>query len=247
MTLSVLSDLHIRSGDDPLYGAMNSLVRSAQSNDILVLAGDIFDLFVGNKQIFKNRYKEFILESRSATNRGVKIYFIEGNHDFLLKKALHGTGVIVKDSEVNLNWNGKNIHIAHGDRVNRRDYSYLFLRLLFRSPLMKALVAIWPDTLLDRFGASWSIYSRKRSHIQPDPDSVEALKTIYRDYAEYMMKAGCDLVVLGHCHILDEWKWETPGRSALYFNMGFPPLHGRYIRWSSGSPTAERVNILPTG
>lgn len=226
---------------------MYNLIQTGESGDVIVLAGDIFDLYVGDKKVFSDRFKEFLSESKNATNRGVAIHYIEGNHDFHLNKAFLHTGIRVHDAEVNLKWNEKNVHIAHGDLVNRRDIGYLLLRWILRSSLMKGLIKLWPDRFLDRFGSSWSAYSRKNNGVSTDLERIEKLKNIYREYARGKFIDGYQLVVLGHCHIIDEWFVTDSEGSGLYYNMGFPPVHMSYIRWTSDSPVAERVKLLPTG
>src|SRR5687768_5859798 len=91
MSLYVVSDLHIWGPDDPLYQSLLALIRDrAVSGDTVVLAGDLFDLFVGNKSIFKERYSEFIQLLILAGKRGVKLHYIEGNHDFLIRRTFRG-------------------------------------------------------------------------------------------------------------------------------------------------------------
>ena len=53
MSVLIVSDLHIRGPSDPLYSSLLSLLRDrAATGDTVVLAGDLFDLFVGNKKYF---------------------------------------------------------------------------------------------------------------------------------------------------------------------------------------------------
>src|SRR4051812_11842373 len=88
MRVLVVSDLHISGPEDPLYASLLSLLKDkAQRGDTLVLAGDIFDLFIGAKPIFISRYWEFLQELTSAGRRGVELHYIEGNHDFLIRRA----------------------------------------------------------------------------------------------------------------------------------------------------------------
>ena len=59
MRLFVVSDLHIRGPQDPIYRSLLTLLRDrARESDTVVLAGDIFDLFVGKKNVFLERYTE---------------------------------------------------------------------------------------------------------------------------------------------------------------------------------------------
>ncbi|MGZ3709745.1 MAG: UDP-2,3-diacylglucosamine diphosphatase, partial [Bdellovibrionota bacterium] len=166
MGLYVISDLHIAGTDDPLYAAVNRLIRERlQGGDTLVLAGDVFDFFVGNKAIYLNRYRGFIDTLRDAGVRGVKMHYIEGNHDFQIRRAFYGIpGLTIHSHDVKLEIGGKRFFVAHGDTVDRTDYGYRFLRAFFRSPLMKAFVTLVPGTTLDWIGRA---SSRKSSEATP--------------------------------------------------------------------------------
>src|SRR6185437_16659160 len=89
--LYVISDLHIWGSDDPLYRSLLSLVHErARAGDTLVLAGDLFDVFIGSKEIFRSQYAEFIAGVKAAAAKGVRVHYIEGNHDFLMKRVFAG-------------------------------------------------------------------------------------------------------------------------------------------------------------
>jgi UDP-2,3-diacylglucosamine hydrolase len=101
MTLYAVSDLHIRDEHDPLYPPLLALLRErAMPGDQVVLAGDIFDVFVGDKPEFTERYAEFLRAARAAAARGVRVDYLEGNHDFLLGRALGGHGIRVHAREL---------------------------------------------------------------------------------------------------------------------------------------------------
>ena len=57
MKLIVVSDLHIQNADEPIYLSLLKLLKEAvKPGDIFVFAGDVFDLFVGNKSYFKKNF-----------------------------------------------------------------------------------------------------------------------------------------------------------------------------------------------
>ena len=85
MRLFVVSDLHIRETHEPCYlSLVHFLNEDVRPGDIVVLAGDLFDLFVGNKSIFIDQYQLFLSALRKACDQGVQIHYIEGNHDFFM-------------------------------------------------------------------------------------------------------------------------------------------------------------------
>src|SRR5690242_14977039 len=102
MSLFAVSDLHITGPDDPLYFSLLTLLRErAKAGDVVVLAGDLFDIFLGNKAIYTQRYSDFLKAVSSAGERGVEIHYIEGNHDFQMQGVFRGIqGITLHSKEV---------------------------------------------------------------------------------------------------------------------------------------------------
>lgn len=248
MSLLLLSDLHVFGPEDPLYLALlNLLRRRAGPGDTVVFAGDVFDVFVGDKKIFRNRYSEFIQAAQEAGERGVALHYIEGNHDFLVRRAFKDiAGMTIHSEQVSVTLDGKRFYVSHGDLVNRKDYGYRVLRAFFRSPLMKALVSVIPGKWLDQIGQSSSYQSRKSKPSLPKElptDRMENLRRIYRSHAAERLAQGYDFVVMGHCHDLDEMWFNIGGRPGQYVNMGFPRIHGSFLSWIPGDDRIHRERL----
>src|SRR5579885_2704936 len=184
MSLYAVSDLHVSGSDDPLYRSLLALLNGrASSGDVVVLAGDLFDLFVGNKKIFRERYGEFFSALESAGRRGVEIHYIEGNHDFLIRRAFEGIpGLHVHAHDVSLELGGRKFFFAHGDTAERGDLKYLALRLFLRSPILKAFVALAPGGLVDRIGRGGSKRSRKGRPRLPAEFPVGRMESLRKVY-----------------------------------------------------------------
>lgn len=248
MRLLFLSDLHIYGAEDPYYGALLKVLREAAApGDTVVLAGDLFDLFVGNKAVFLNRYSAFFEALAEAAKKGVILHYIEGNHDFLMDRALGKVPHLhLHDHHVELTAGGKRFYVAHGDTVDRQDYSYLLMRTFFRSPVMRFLVQLVPGKWLDDFGKFSSKKSRNRKPLLPSEmplKRMERLRTVYRSYAAERLANGYDFVVLGHCHDLDEMFFNIGDRIGQYVNVGFPRNHGSFLSWSVGEEKIHREKL----
>ena len=248
MNLFFISDLHITDSEDPLYHSLLVLIRQkAQKGDVLVFAGDLFDLFVGNKSIFTRRYHEFLASLKDAGSRGVVMHYIEGNHDFLIQKTFSLIpGMTVHPHDVDIEVSGKRFFVAHGDTVDRSDIPYIVSRLFFRSFVMKLLIFLIPGRWLDQIGQLSSQQSRKLKPILPTrlpAARMKYLRTIYRNYAAERLTEGYDYVVLGHCHDLDEMCFSVGGRSGQYVNIGFPRIHGSLLTWSPGDKKIQRERL----
>ncbi|MEO5968644.1 MAG: UDP-2,3-diacylglucosamine diphosphatase [Bdellovibrionia bacterium] len=244
MSIIAVSDLHIWGPEDPLYSSLLTLLNERVSaEDTVVLAGDLFDLFVGNKSVFVEQYSTFIDVVKNVGNRGTIVHYIEGNHDFLIKKTFHGAkGIYIHSDNVNIEIEGKKFYFAHGDLVDQTDYAYRLLRLFFRSPIMKALVSIIPGKWLEDFGKLSSRKSRQRHSVLPH-NRIEPLRKIFRNYAAEQIAHGYDFVVMGHCHDLDEMTFMVGNRKGQYVNMGFPRVHGSFLSWAPGEEKIQRERL----
>jgi UDP-2,3-diacylglucosamine hydrolase len=231
MKLLAISDLHIQTPEDPLYFQLITCIHSTEPEDILVLAGDIFDFFVGIKSFFLQRYHLLFEALQQAISRNVQIHYIEGNHDFLLPQGFQN--IQVHAQELRLTLAGKHFFFAHGDLANLRDYGYRVLRMLLRSIPMRLLLLCLPGALVHWIGTQCV-----KKHRNAPPESI---RTIYRSYALEKIMQGADFVILGHCHDLDERIFSIQERSAQYINIGYPPWHGSFLLW-----TPQESKILRT-
>ena len=169
---------------------------------------------------------------------GVRVFYIEGNHDFNLSR-LFPAEVRFEDEAVILTdeTSGKTIYIAHGDLVDPSDTDYLRLRGFLRSKVLRALTHLVPGPWIERIGLRFSRPGEQKSADLPENWPVgqrDALRTIYRSFAEKQKRLGFDYIVLGHCHDLDEM---TP----FYFNMGFPPVHRQFLFFDSSVSSEKEL------
>ncbi len=245
MRLFILSDLHIWGPDDPIYMSLIQLLQAQpKAGDTVVLAGDVFDFFVGDTRILCERYSSFIKCLEHLGEKGINLHYIEGNHDFHLKKVFnHIPRFTLHAEEVPLELDGKRFFVAHGDRVDKHDYKYRMLRTFFRSPVIKGFVAVAPDEWIEKIGQKSSEASRKKNpRILADlpRENMTRLRTAYRNYAVEKLMQGFDYVVMGHCHDLDEMMFKIGERPGQYINVGYPRVHGSYLVWQSGDEKISR-------
>jgi UDP-2,3-diacylglucosamine hydrolase len=248
MALYAVSDTHITGPGDPLFRSVLTILRDrARAGDTVVLAGDLFDLVVGRKRVFMERYREFFSELEAAGRRGVRVHYIEGNHDFHLRGVFTKVpGFVLHGREFELVLGGKKFFFAHGDLVDRNDYGYRALRLFFRSPIMKAAFALMPGSVLEWIGyhsARASKGAKYRLPAQLPTGRMEYLRTTYRSFAAERMARGADFVVMGHCHDLDEKSFVIGTRQGQYVNVGFPRVHGSFLSWSPGDERIQREKL----
>lgn len=248
MKLWSISDLHIQDEKDPLYTQLVAWIdRRVEATDILVLGGDIFELLVGSSKFFKKKYAELLKVLRQKGNAGTRLIFIEGNHDFHLKKALAGIpNLELYPEEVCLELAGKKFYIAHGDLVDSKDHGYRILRKVFRSPVVKGMSLALPGQAVDKVGKKASQLSQKLRRATDrtlSDESIPRTRNVFRSFAAEKIKEGFDFVLLGHCHDLDEMTFVVSDREGHYMNMGYPRAHRSCVVWTPGERRLSRSSF----
>ena len=84
LDVAVISDVHLGT-----YGCRaNELSRYLSTIDpmILVLNGDIIDIWQFSKKYWPSGHMQVIKQITSTLSRGIKVYYITGNHDEMLRR-----------------------------------------------------------------------------------------------------------------------------------------------------------------
>lgn len=242
MNVWFFSDLHLARG--PFYQEfVLFLSTQVRPKDRIVFAGDIFDLFVGGSDYFKDEYREFFQVVQKLDSQMVRIDYLFGNHDFHLESAFSGSSVQFHSDSLVVEVLGasgpRRIWVEHGDLVDRRDWKYLNLRKIFRSSWMKWLVPRLPLAVI--LFLAQALGRKHDQQVSELPESWnesqrERLRGLYRSHAQSIRSQGFDWVIMGHCHDLDSLE-------PFYFNMGYPPVHRQFLVWRSESELIERGNF----
>lgn len=245
MNLYYLSDLHFTPESHTQKIFINFLHSRPKPQDTLVLGGDIFDLFLGNKSIFKAQFAPVLSALKQLAQSGCKIYYLEGNHDFHLKKVFLGEkNIIVKENDFSLLWEEKKIWISHGDLVNKKERAYRLFRFLLRTRLLQLLILLLPGNFIYKV----SLWLNKKSRLYSDVQKISAsqrshTKELFRKYARAKIQSGFHLVFLGHSHIEDQKEFHFSDHSGLYLNLGFSNKCVLYATYESPKNTLSSYSL----
>ena len=112
--LVVISDVHLGT-----YGCRaKELVKYMRSirPKTVVLNGDIIDMWQFSKRYWPHSHMKVIHQVIKWMTKGVKVYYITGNHDELLRKFAGFTlDTLTIDNKLMLELDGKKVWIFHGD------------------------------------------------------------------------------------------------------------------------------------
>ncbi len=222
-----ISDIHVGSREDPLYQLLLKFFDHPEviNTEYIFLLGDIFDVLVGDYDEYLEEYNEFFERLNKELNRGKKIIWVEGNHDFhffdLLKKVLtknNLTRILYCKDKIEVHKDGLRYHLSHGDELEYKNPNYLKYRKFMRSHFAKTVINYFIDypramRLKDKMQKN----SRKMQSNFDETISREQ----FREYANFVKGRGFDRVILGHSHIKDEHEG--------YFNNGYFPNTKQFI------------------
>jgi UDP-2,3-diacylglucosamine hydrolase len=192
-----LSDAHLNQDDIHSRNFVALAEKAAAENVALFLLGDVFDLWFGSPDLTFGFQKPVISRLRELRRGGLRLYYVEGNRDFYLKKYHEGqTFDSVAEVEMRAAVGGKRLYLSHGDTVNRADIAYRFWKAISKNRLAFGTVSVLPSSvvlpLADRLERKLKRTNRRFRGSFPEKDC--------REFALRQFTAGVDFVILGHFH-----------------------------------------------
>ena len=234
MTIYSVSDVHIKYFEEADDVARREIflkfLESIKSDaDILILNGDIFDLWIEWKDKCIPEYMPIIEKLKEFSDNGCRLIFLYGNHDFWLGDFLRNelNAEIYPDQFVET-IDEKRLFVTHGDMLTVNDARYHFFRTIIRLPFVRSFVQILPMEFVLKLGAGMSRTSRKRTKPRrlSDNQGIGLL-----DFArEHSFKH--DLFLMGHVH---SPQIQNVGK-AIFINSGDWITHRTYVKIVDGRP-----------
>ena len=219
-----VSDIHLRDINERnsilLLRFLHSLTKDPETTHLFLL-GDIFDLWVGDSDVFRKKFQDLIDALIRLKARGVEVVYFEGNHDVHVKRFWEKKLGIPVFVEAQIYQLGKfKVRLEHGDYINPNDTTYLKYRSFIRKPSLEKLAYLLPGKLLDEVGLFSAKRSRKRSSVRRR-GNLETLRQMIRDYAlEKSKESHFDFLITGHMHVRDEFEFEVGSGKRTSINLG---------------------------
>ncbi len=219
LDVAVISDVHLGT-----YGCRaNELSRYLYTVDpsILILNGDIIDIWQFSKKYWPAGHMQVIKQITSMLSRGVKVYYVTGNHDEMLRRFEHfsiGDFHIVNKLVIHHS-NGKRSWIFHGD---------VFDVIMQHSKWLAKLGAVGYDLLIyinafinyiskkmgkDRISLSKKIKNSVKG-------AVKHINNFEQTAANIAIEKRYDYVLCGHIHHPCNRKITNNAGSVSYLNSG---------------------------
>jgi UDP-2,3-diacylglucosamine pyrophosphatase LpxH len=216
--LAVISDVHLGT-----YGCrakeLNRYLKSIDP-EILVLNGDIIDIWQFSKSYFPDTHMKVIHRIFKLLANGTKVYYLTGNHDEMVRKFGDlNLGNLTIDNKLKLDIDGKQAWIFHGD---------IFDITMKHSKWLAKLGAIGYDTLIiinsfinflsQKLGQGPISLSKKIKNSVKG--AIKFISDFEQTATDIAIENGYDYVICGHIHQPAIATYTNQKGSVLYLNSG---------------------------
>ncbi len=229
-----IADAHLNGASDPNQKKLAKFLAGLSGIDTLFILGDIFDYWSGYDEVVGKEYKEVLDSLKRVSARGIKIIYLEGNHDFSM--GLFFTDTLKADvypDYAELTLDNKRAYLAHGDAVDM-SLGYRLWRGLLRSSFFRIIVRLIPPKQGWNIARRLSGKSRQYSVLKADVE--ERLKR----FAQKKISEGFDIVILGHSHSAGVHEVNAGNRKGVYGNPGSFSKDGSHLVLEGGRLRAGR-------
>ncbi len=201
-----VSDAHL-GGESPAREAakersFTGFIDARAPGETVYLLGDVFDFWFDDGRP-PGRHAAVLRALGRATDRGVRLLFMGGNHDYWVRTGRRpgwlerAVGIeVIEDPHVALH-HGRRLLLTHGDALEGARGGYRLVRAVLRSRAAIAAFGLLPRSVQNGLARVTSATSRKRHDEELTRRAAEHL----REEARRVLARGeVDAVIAGHVH-----------------------------------------------
>ncbi len=233
-----ISDLHLDASRPQMIQEFLEFLSALQNQaEALYILGDLFEYWIGD-DILEQAEHEFwpiIIKLQQLSDRGVKLYFVAGNRDFLLGDEFANMTrcKIINQSESVIDIYGTKTLIMHGDTLCTDDVEYLKFRKLLRSQA-------WKDNFLsksisDRIKHALKLRNTSKQQTQQKNETI--LDVNQTAVIDAMQHHQVQQLIHGHTHRMATHRFSIKGQLVKRFVLGDWHDKAHFLSISSNSCT----------
>ena len=192
-----ISDLHL-SDERPEITALllHFLQNDAAQARALYILGDLFEVWLGDDAVLP-AYQPVLEGLRTLIGRGVPVYVMHGNRDFLMGEGFvrqSGCRLIPDPTVIELN--GERTLLMHGDTLCSDDVEYQRFRMQVRNPDTQRQFLALPLEQRTAVAKQYRSASRERTRYKAE----EIMDVNQQTVAGAMREYGVQQLIHGHTH-----------------------------------------------
>lgn len=169
-----------------------------QETDSIYLLGDVWDFWYEYRDVVPKGYIGVFSALQSLMDRGVKVYFFQGNHDVWTYSYFEELGMVKLTQPALVDIQGSKFCLGHGDGLGPVPFGYRFLRGVFHNRVLQVLFSMLHPWIAFRFGNGWSKNNRLVHDESYRFDGVN--EPLYKFAESYAADNHVDFFVFGHYH-----------------------------------------------
>ena len=172
-------------------------LKFAEDNcDELFILGDLFDYWFEYKRVYQKGFFRTFTALQDVTERGIRIHYFIGNHDFLHRDFFtKEIGINMYNDPIEVMLNGKKFYIGHGDGLVKNDIGYRILKVILRNKFIQKLYSLLHPDIGIAIASKTSKSSRAFTK-QKDYGEIDGMLNA----AKQKIDEGFDYVMFGHSH-----------------------------------------------
>jgi len=198
MAALFISDLHLTpERAAPNQQLLAFLTQQTASGDALYILGDLFEYWVGDDDLEAPLHRIVVNALHATASRGVGLFFIAGNRDFLVGPAfLEAAQVTLLPDGTSFDLHGQRTVLLHGDTLCTDDKAYQQFRTKVRA-------APWQQEFLARPLAARLQeveHLRRLSEVEKASKAAMLMDTNAKAVENLFRDSAATRMVHGHTH-----------------------------------------------
>ncbi len=231
-----ISDLHLDPSRPHLFKLFHKFIDKIRPDaEALYILGDLFEFWIGDDIIdlpIGKPYLPVIDQLRLLSDSGVKLYFIQGNRDFLIGDTFMRRigGTLLPDQQI-IDLYGTKALIMHGDTLCIDDKGYQLMRKIFRLWIVqKIYLSMSPEKRSKKAGQV-----RKTTSESNKQKSSMILDVNQQAVDKCIESGGVSFLIHGHTHRPAEHDFLINNQHKKRIVLGDWGENWSHLEWSAGS------------
>jgi len=223
-----ISDLHLHDERPAGIAAFTRFVDGlAGQADALYILGDLFEFWIGDDTPLPG-YITVMETMRRATDRGLPVFFMHGNRDFLIGAQFAiATGCRILPDPTVIELDHHPVLLMHGDTLCTDDTEYQQFRRQVRDPNWQGMFLAQPAEKRLEIAHAYRSESMKRT----GEKAMEIMDVSQRAVEEALLEHHVDCLIHGHTHRPGVHRFTLAGQAVRRIVLGDWYQQGSVLEW----------------